>query len=278
MAHEIVDAHQHFWELGRFNYFWMTPERQVLRRNFLPSDLKPLLRENGVSATIAVQAHASREETRWLLELAATNAFIAGVVGWLDLTDPKLGADLDAIQRHPKFKGVRHPLEAESDDAWMLRPAVVQGLGELQHRGLPFDLVIFPRHLKFIPRLRELCPTLRLVIDHVAKPPILQRTADEWGRHIEGVAQLPGVWCKLSGLITEADHQRWTPDDLRPYVNHVVRLFGYDRLMFGSDWPVCVLAGSYEQVLSSTREALGELNQDDADRIWGGTARTFYGF
>lgn len=272
----IVDAHQHFWELGRFDYFWMTPERHQLRHSFLPEHLRPLLAQNHVNLTVAVQAHASIEETLWLLELGSAHEFIAGVVGWVDLTAPTLGKQLDKLQRDPKFKGVRHPLEAESDDGWMVKPAVVAGLCELARRGLPFDLVIFPRHLKLLPQLRDLCPNLRLVVDHMAKPPIAKGPLEGWAREIEIASQLPDLWCKLSGMITEADHSGWKVEDLQPYVDQVVSSFGYERLMFGSDWPVCLLAGSYEQVVSSTRHILGPLSAEAARKVWGENAKSFY--
>jgi len=211
----VIDAHQHYWELGRFDYFWMTPDRQALRRSFLPHDLAPLLRKSGVDRTVVVQAHASHAESLWLLELAAAHEFISGVVGWTDLTSASLGKMLDEYQKHPKFKGIRHPLEAEPDDAWILQPRVLEGLEELQRRGIPFDLVIFPRHLKHLPAIRERCPDLKLAIDHLAKPPIAARQFDAWAREMERVAQIPGVWCKLSGMVTEANHRNWTPEDLR---------------------------------------------------------------
>lgn len=271
-----VDAHQHYWQIGRFDYFWMTPERAALRRNFLPGDLAPLLHKSSIDQTVAVQAHASHEESSWLLDLASTHDFIAGVVAWTDLTSPDLAKTLDVFQRHPKLKGIRHPLEAEPDDAWIVRGEVLQGLAELEKRGIPFDLVIFPRHLKYVSAVREYCPNLRLVIDHLSKPDIAHREYEGWAREFERVAQLPLVWCKLSGMVTEADHKNWKQDDFKPYVNHVMSNLGYDRVMFGSDWPVCVLAASYEQVVSTLRSVLGPLTDDQSAKIWGRNASEFY--
>lgn len=211
-----------------------------------------------------------------MLELATTNGFLAGVVGWVDLTSRELGKHLDQLQRHPKFKGVRHPIEAEPDDAWMLRSDVLVGFSELERRNIPFDLVIYPRHLKYLPRLREKCPRLKLVIDHIALPPIAEKRMDEWDREIEVVAGLPDVWCKLSGMITRADPKSWTADDLKPYVDHVVEQFGYHRLMFGTDWPICTLAGSYQQAVDALREALGPLSPEDAAQVWGESAKECY--
>jgi L-fuconolactonase len=272
----IVDAHQHFWDIDRFDYWWLTPERDVLRRNYLPEDLIPLLSQSSVNRTVAVQAHNSLMEANWLLELASANDFLAGVVGWVDLTSRDVARDLDLLQQHPKFKGVRHSIEAEPDDAWMLRKDAGQGFGELERRGIPFDLIIWPRHLKYLPQLREKCPRLRLVIDHVALPPIAEKKMESWARDMETVARLPEVWCKLSGMITRADPKTWKPEDLRPYVDHVVRYFGHDRLIFGTDWPICTLAGSYMDVIEALRKVLGPLQEEDAAKIWGGNAKIFY--
>ena len=276
MSELVVDAHQHFWDVGRFQYPWMTPQVDSLRRNFLPRDLKPLLAQAGVDRTILVQAQHSLEESRWFLEMAGANDFIAGAVVWVDLTSPSLGRDLDEFQRHPKFKGVRHIIEDEPDDAWVVREVVLAGLGELERRGIPYDLLVQPRHLNYIPRLRDRCPGLKLVVDHIAKPPIAQGKMDGWDRDMETVARLPQLWCKLSGMVTEANWHTWTPDDLKPYVEHVVKQFGTDRLLFGSDWPVCTLAGSYQQVVDALRHALGPLGEAEAAKIWGGNARRFY--
>jgi L-fuconolactonase len=273
---ERIDAHQHFWDRGRFTYSWMTHQVEVLRRDFLPAHLRSLLGEAGMDRAIVVQAHQSLAEARWLLELAASNEFLAGVVAWVDLTGSNLARDLDELQRNSKFKGVRHLIQDEPDDAWMLRQDVVKGFRELERRDIPYDVLIYPRHLKNVPKLREHCPTLRLVIDHLAKPHIAKHEIESWARDIESVAALPQVWCKVSGMITEADWRTWTPRDLQPYVKHVVQLFGYDRSMFGSDWPVCTLAGWYQQVVDALRECLGPISEAAHAALWGGTARSFY--
>jgi L-fuconolactonase len=276
MNDPVIDTHLHFWDLGRFQYPWMTPARASLRRNYLPEDAKPLLAAAHVDQGVVVQAHHSLAESRWLLELAATHDFLAGAVVWVDLTSPAVGKDLDDLQRHPKFKGIRHIVEDEPDDAWLLRPVVLAGLAELERRDIPYDLLVHPRHLQYIPALRDRCPRLRFVVDHIAKPRIREKQFDDWAREMEAVAALPQMWCKLSGMITEADGKNWTAADLRPYVDHVVKIFGYDRVMFGSDWPVCTLAGSYQQVVDALREALGPLAPANASRVWGATAREFY--
>lgn len=275
MSRQIVDSHQHFWDIKKFQYWWLSPDRVSLNRNFLPEDLKPLITKACVDRTVIVQAHPSVEEALWLIELADANDFIAGVVGWVDLTSPNIGKDLDLLQKHSKFKGIRHPIEAEPDDAWMLRKDVVSGLAELGRRDIPYDLEIWPRHLKYVPELRDKCPQVKLVVDHIALPPIADQKMDGWDRDMEKVAALPDVCCKLSGMITRAS-PNWTANDLKPYVDYIVGVFGYDRLMFGSDWPVCILAGSYQDVLDALRTVLGSISKEDASEVWGGTARTFY--
>lgn len=276
MTTPVIDAHQHFWDLRLFPYPWMTGPAGPLRRNFLPLDLAPILREVGVARTVAVQATPSREESRWLLGLAEASGFVAGVVAWADLTSPGLARDLDELQTHPRFCGVRHQVHDEPDEAWIVREEVLAGLQELERRDIPYDLLLRPPHLKYVARVRERCPGLRMVLDHIGKPPIATKTMDGWARDLETVARLPNVWCKVSGMITEADWRHWTPDDLRPYVDHVVRSFGYGRLMFGSDWPVSTLAGSYQQVVGALRHALGSVSAADSIQVWGENARNFY--
>lgn len=271
-----VDAHQHFWDPGRFEYPWMISRVQGLIRAFLPEHLKSHLMRAEINQTIVVQAISSLAEARWLLNLASAHDFIAGVVAWADLTGPDLGKQLDEFQAHPKFKGIRHQIESEPDDGWMIREDVLSGLAELERRDIPYELLVCPRHLKYVQVVRDYCPGLKLIVDHIAKPNIAEGQFDMWARELDLVARLPRVWCKLSGMITEASWTAWTSDDLRPYVKHVVGQFGYERVMFGSDWPVCTLAGSYEQVVEVLQQVLGPLPEVDAGKIWGGTAREVY--
>lgn len=272
----VIDAHQHYWDPQRFEYLWMGPKVQPLQRAFMPEDLRPHLQKVGVHKTIVVQAISSLEEARWLLELAEENDFIAGVVTWCDLTSPTLSEVLEALQRHPKFKGVRHQIEDEADDRWMLRKDVLTGLGELERRDIPYDMLVRPRHLQHVPEVRERCPRLRMVVDHIAKPRISEQQFEPWAGDLARIAQLPDVWCKLSGMNTEANWKSWKAQDLVPYVKHVVEHFGYDRVMFGSDWPVCILAGSYEQTTYALRRALGVLPVSKARKVWGENAAEFY--
>ncbi|MDP9171215.1 MAG: amidohydrolase family protein [Acidobacteriota bacterium] len=272
-----IDAHQHFWDLGRLDYQWMPAGDSVLRRNYLPKDLAPILARHNFGGCVVVQANVTLAETWWLLELAARHEFIRGVVAWVDLTDAKLGSTLDQCQAHPKFCGVRHIVHDEPDPRWLLREDVVRGLRELARRDIPYNLLLRPVHLPFIPELAERVPSLRMVIDHIAKPLIRTHEMEPWARDMEAVALLPGMHCKLSGMITEADHESWSAGDLRPFVQHVLKLFPPDRLMFGSDWPVCLLAGSWKQVLAAFTQACGPLPQVEREKILGGTAQRFYG-
>jgi L-fuconolactonase len=273
----VVDSHHHFWDLSELDYDWMPEGDNVLRRNRLPADLKPLIDEVGVQRTVIVQAHSSIEEARWLLGLAADNDFIAGVVAWVDLADPRVGNTLDHLQQDAHFKGVRHIWHDEPEDDWIMRPAVLNGLKELARRDIPFDLLPRPQHLPYIPRVLDAVPDLRTVVDHIAKPLISNGVFEPWLSDLKRVAEIPNVYCKISGMITEADTENWKPADLTPYVNHVVDMFGYNRLMFGSDWPVCTLAGSYKQVFHAASRALGRMSVADRTAVFGGNAERFYG-
>ena len=271
-----IDAHQHFWDINRLQYPWM-PAESPLRRNYLPSDLEPILTRNRFDGSVVVQANVVLEETRWLLELASQHDFTRGVVGWVDLTDPRVGATLDDLQRHPKFKGVRHLVHDEPDVNWLLREDVLRGLGELARRGVPYDLLLRPPHLPLVPRLSERVPDLRMVIDHIAKPLVAAQRMDGWAADMEAAAKIPQVYCKLSGMITEADPRGWKAEHLRPYVQHVLSLFGPDRLMFGSDWPVCTLAGTWKEVLAAFTQAIGPQPVGVREKLLGDTAAAFYG-
>lgn len=271
-----IDAHQHFWDLGFLDYPWMPPGESVLRRNYFPEDLAPILEANRFDGTVVVQANVVIEETWWLLDLASRYDLIRGVVAWVDLTDPNVGDTLDRCQQHPKFKGVRHIVHDELDLNWLLRDDVIRGLRELARRDIPYDLLLRPPHLPLIPELAERVPGLPMVIDHIAKPLIAEDRMEPWARDMETVSKIPGMHCKLSGMITEADHKNWKPEDLRPYVQHVLSLFPPDRLMFGSDWPVCLLAGTWKQVLAAFTQACGPLPPEHREKILGGTATAFY--
>lgn len=271
----VIDSHHHFWDVSKLDYGWMG-EGSPLKKNFLPDDLRPLLKEAGVDKTVIVQAHDSVDETRWLLELAEETDFVAGVVGWVDLTDPQVGKTLDEFQDSKWFKGIRHMWESEENHAWLYESGALNGLKELARRGVCYDFLVRPPNLSYVPRIMDEVPNLRAVIDHIAKPLIKDQEFEPWLSDMRRVASINGMRCKVSGMVTEADHENWSPDDLRPYIHHILGMFGYDRLMFGSDWPVCTLAGSYQQVIEAARDVLSSLRPHEAEAVFGGVARDFY--
>jgi L-fuconolactonase len=273
---DIIDSHQHFWQVGRFDYPWMSSDVEVLYRDYLPPTLEPILERNGVTKTVLVQASNSVAESRWLLSLADAYPFIAGVVGWVDLAGPKVEQELAELIAHPKFKGVRHLVESEPEDDWLSQPKVLRGLQRLSSHGASYDLLVHTCHLKHVRTVAESCPELSLVIDHMAKPPIAQGEIKGWAQELKRVAAYKNISCKVSGLVTEANHSAWLTDELRPFVESALELFGPERLMFGSDYPVCLLAASYDRVLDSFEEILKGLNEQEREQIFAENARKFY--
>lgn len=276
-----IDAHQHFWDRTQpapYDYSWQDPpENAPIKRSFLPADLKPLIDAAGIDRTVFVQAQHHLEETRWALGLADSNEWIAGVVGWLDLASPDIDDQLAEFVDHPKFVGVRHVVQDEPDNDFIIRPEILRGLTALQTHGVPYDLLFYVKHLRHADTLARKLPDLPMVIDHLSKPCIKSGRTDDWIADFKAAAAHDNIYCKLSGMITEADWQKWSPADLRPYVQTALELFGSDRLMFGSDWPVCVLAGPYQSVVDALTEALGPISADESAKIWGDTAAKFYG-
>lgn len=276
----VVDSHQHFWDPARFAYFWMAGEAEApLRRPYAPADLAPLLAEAGVDRTVLVQALMSIDETRWFLETAAATPFVAGVVGWVDLTDPEVAATLAELRARPDGRylvSVRHMVQDEPDPEWLLRPEVGRGIRAVAEAGLVNDLLLKPPQIAAATRLCAALPEVRFVVDHLAKPPIASSELEPWSRLMAPFGGMPHVWCKLSGMVTEANWATWTADDLKPYVARVVQLFGEDRVMYGSDWPVCTLAASYGAVKSALEAALGPVTDATRAKIFGGNATAFY--
>jgi L-fuconolactonase len=270
-----IDSHQHFLDLSQFDYNWI-PAPSSLQRDFLPPDFGPILERNHFDGSVAVQATTDPREAEWLLRLASEYPFILGVVAWVDLTDPACGHTLDTLQKHPRLAGIRHPVHDEVDDRWLLRPDVINGLRELERRRLPFDLLLRPYHLPLIPEFVAQVPDLPLVIDHMAKPLIARGHMDPWASDIARAAEIPHMHVKISGLITEADHEHWNAKQLQPYVSHVWNVFGPERCMFGSDWPVCLLAGIWKEVLAATTQALGPIPQEVRAGFMGDNAARFY--
>jgi L-fuconolactonase len=272
-----IDSHQHYWNPDLIKYPWMPPAPHPLRRTYLPADLEPSLREANFDGTVVVQAAQVPEEAAWLLNLASQHKSILGVVAWVDLKDANIGKVLDQLQKHPKFCGVRHIVHDEPDVQWLLQADVIRGLKELERRKIPYDLLLRPPHLPYMPKLIDALPELPMVVDHIAKPYIKENLFDPWAKDIERLAKHRSLHCKLSGMITEADHKAWKAEQLTPYVQHILKIFGFDRLMFGSDWPVCTLAGAWKQVLAAFTQALGAQNGDDRAKILGPVAAKFYG-
>lgn len=272
-----IDSHQHYWKADRGDYHWMTPQVTVLCRDYLPADLRPSLLCNGIQKTILVQAAQTRAETDFLLELAATDDSIAGVVGWLDMDSTDFERQFERYRKHAKFIGIRPMLQDIADDQWILRPRVLDSLRLIAEADFPFEFLTYPRHLPFVLQVLDQVPKLRAVIDHISKPEIRAGKLEPWKNWITEVSRHRNLYCKLSGMITEADHQHWSVSDLRPYVEHVVKCFGSDRVMFGSDWPVCLLAGNYDQVIAALKEILSPmLNADIERKIFGENAERFY--
>ncbi|NIL96067.1 MAG: amidohydrolase family protein [Planctomycetales bacterium] len=276
----VIDAHQHFWDFAnsdRFDYGWLAePQHAPIRRSYLPEDLRPRIDEVGVQRTIFVQTQHNLGENEWALRLAEQHDFLAGVVGWVDLASEECEQQLSRFRDHPYFVGVRHITQDEPDDDFILRDDVLCGLKVLERHQVPFDLLFYVRHLKHAATVAGRLPDLPLVIDHLAKPGIKDQRTDNWREAFQAAAACPNVFCKLSGMITQADWHTWQPADLAPYVTAAVELFGPDRLMFGSDWPVCELAGSYRQVIEALGEVLGGLSDSERAKIFGGTAQRFY--
>jgi L-fucono-1,5-lactonase len=250
---------------------------EPIRRSFLPEDLATHIGNVGVERTVFVQTQHNVEENRWVLGLAEQHDFIAGVVGWVDLASDECESQLLEFKDHPKFVGIRHVTQDEPDNDFIIRDDVVRGLRVLEKHSVPFDLLFYTKHLRHAASLATMLPGLPMVIDHLAKPKIKDGIIDGWREDLQSAAQHPNIYCKLSGMITEADWNRWKPSDLRPYVETALEAFGPERCMFGSDWPVCELAGSYQQVYEALREIVGDLSPSELEQIFGGTATRFYG-
>lgn len=276
----IIDAHQHFWDPACADYPWMAPaELAPIRRAFAPTDLAPLLKANGIDATILVQCRSSLDETAEFLQLAAATSFVAGVVGWVDLTDEMIGDELDRLRAGPggnKLVGIRHQVHDESDPDWLLREDVRRGLAQLFARDLGYDLLVRTRELPAAIATARAFPRGRFVLDHAAKPPIAAGFSQAWADRIAALAACGNVWCKISGLATEAEWADWDAERLLPYVEHVATCFGEDRLIFGSDWPVCLLAGEYGAIKGALEDCLATLGPAARDKAFGVNAKRAY--
>ena len=271
-----IDAHQHFWRYEPERDAWITEEMSVLRRDFLPDELEAVLQGSRIDGTVAVQADQSERETEFLLALAERHPFIRGVVGWVDLRSTELRNRLEHFCAFDRFRGVRHIAQAEPDD-FLTRDDVVHGIGLLREVGLTYDILVYAHQLPAAVALVRRLPEQPFVVDHIAKPRIREGGIRPWAEQMRELAGCPNVWCKVSGLVPEADWARWRPDDLRPYLDVVFDAFGAGRLMFGSDWPVCLLAADYSRVVELIDSYAAQLPADQRDDLFGGSAVRFYG-
>lgn len=275
----IVDAHHHFWQRSKpgFDHQWLEePGNEAICRDFLPTDLEPLIQSTGVDRTVFVQTQHHTAENDWVLNLARQHDWIAGVVGWVDLASAECESQIEQYKSNPKFVGTRHLVQNEPDSDFIIRDDVSRGLALLEQHDLAYDLLFFVQHLKHGHTVGKRFPNLRLVIDHLAKPLIKDQQFDPWRSDLQAAAQCDNVWCKLSGMVTEANWESWQPADLRPYVETALDAFGADRCMFGSDWPVCELAATYEAVFDALIGCIGGVSDSEREKILGTNAIEFY--
>lgn len=272
-----IDAHNHFWRYHPAAYPWITDELALLKRDYLPSEFQKVLAGNGLAGTVAVQAAQNEQETDFLLTLAEQHDFIRGVVGWVDLQSPQVGARLAHYAQNPKVKGMRHLVQDEADPAFMQRPAFMRGIAALVTHNLTYDILVFHHQLPSAIQLVEHFPNQKFVLDHLAKPAIAAGAMQPWARHVRALAAHENVWCKVSGMVTEADWQHWKPADFAPYLDVVFEAFGAGRILYGSDWPVCLLAADYGVVAQIVADYIAALSPAEQKGVWGGNATRFYG-
>jgi len=271
-----IDAHQHFWKYEPAQYPWIRADWPI-RRDFLPPDLQPLLAKARLDGCVAVQARQTLEETRWLLSLTTEHSFIKGVVGWVDLRSEQVRDQLAQFAGHPRFVGVRHVVQDEPDDSFVLRRDFLRGMACLQDFDLAYDILIFARQLPAAIQLVKRFPNQRFVVDHIAKPQIAAGRLSPWTEHIRQLAQHPNVTCKVSGMVTEAQWKSWRRQEFTPYLDTVFEAFGPGRIMYGSDWPVCLLAANYQKVYDVAAIYCSRLSPSEQSQVFGATASRFYG-
>ena len=270
-----IDAHQHFWQYDPVKGGWITDEMQVIRQDFMPGDLKPLLDSHDIDGCVAVQADQSERENEFLLELTEQNTWIKGVVGWLDLKADDLTDRMEHYQQYDSFKGVRHILQAEPE-GFMTDPKFIKGVAQIGASGMTYDILTTENQLEEAIDFVKALPEMPLVIDHISKPNIAQASYDHWAKHMLKLSEFQHVNVKISGMITEADWKEWRVKDIKPYVDFCLENFGPERLMYGSDWPVCLIAGEYDQVIYAIKACLAELSISEQEAIYGKTASLFY--
>ncbi len=271
-----IDAHQHFWKYNPEKHAWIDDSMSAIRRDFLPTDLQKVYAENGIDGCVAVQADQTLAETDFLLHLAEEHDFIKGVVGWADFRAENIEEVLKQYESHKKLKGWRHIVQGEADHNFLLGSAFCKGISYLEPYDFTYDILVFPHQLGAVLEFVKRFPNQKFVIDHIAKPYIKDGFFEGWALLMEAIARHENVYCKISGMITEADYQAWTKEQLHPYLHHVLEVFGSDRLMFGSDWPVCLVAGAYCEVKEVVTEFISDLGENDRHKIMGGNAVAFY--
>lgn len=271
-----IDSHLHFWHYNPVKDAWITDDMAVIKNDFMPGDLLPLLQEQGITGGIAVQADQSEQETHFLMDLAAEYDFIKGVVGWVDFRAKNVEERLEYFSQFSIIKGFRHIVQAEPEDDFLLRPDFLKGIAALSSRNFTYDVLIHPRHIPYAVDFVKLFPNQRFVVDHLAKPFIKDGLFDDWAKQMQAFAPMENVSCKLAGLVTEADWKNWKYDDFQKYVNKMLEIFGPDRLMFGSDWPVCLIGASYAEVCEIVRENTASLSETEKDKLWGGNCARIY--
>ena len=271
-----IDAHHHFWKYDPVEYDWISDEMGILRRNFLPADLQKEIASAQIDQVISVQARQTLEETRWLLDFARENEFICGVVGWVPLISETVEADLERFAEQPKFKGIRHVLQGEPDANYMLRADFNRGIGALKPLNLAYDILIFERHLPQTIEFVDQHPEQIFILDHIAKPRIADSLFEPWNRNIRELAKRENVYCKLSGMVTEANWTDWNKTQLKIYASTVLEAFGAERTMFGSDWPVCLVANGYQRWVNVVENFIEQLSPPEQNRVFGETAAEAY--
>ncbi|RKR80867.1 L-fuconolactonase [Mucilaginibacter gracilis] len=271
-----IDSHQHFWVFDPVRDSWINDEMRVIQRDFLPADLQPVLADNGIDGCIAVQADQSEIQNDFLLGLANGNDFIKGIVGWVDLRADNIAERLEYYSEVNLMKGFRHVLQGEQDRALMLKPAFKNGIGQLKKHGFTYDILIFPDQLQYVSEFAAAFPDQKFVIDHLAKPYIKDGKIDDWGRDMRNLAKHNNLYCKVSGMVTEADWKNWKAEDFFPYMDVAFEAFGAERLMFGSDWPVCQVAASYASMKGIVEQYTTRLSATEQAAFWGGNASEFY--
>jgi L-fuconolactonase len=272
----VIDSHQHFWKYDPVRYSWIDDSMKILRQDFLPSDLGPILKNNGVDGCVAVQADQSERETEFLLELANENEFIKGVVGWVDLRAEGVSKRLAHYSQNEKLKGVRHIVQEEPDPEFMLRKDFQNGVSRLAEFGLTYDILVYPNQLAAAVLLSRAFPEQKFVLDHIAKPRISEGLDNQWVNNIKELALNPNVSCKISGMVTETTNFKWQQEDFYPFIDVVLDAFGWRRLMYGSDWPVCLLGGNYKEVLTIVKDYISKLPENERAGIMGLNAIEFY--